>query len=218
MRVYHFVNRKFGIQDLQRRRLKVARIADLNDPFEMIGPMSRDREIRATFEMIKAVFSAYIGVTCFSKSWSNPVHWSHYADGHHGLCLGFDVPDTLLRRVTYHKNRISIDLSALKSGLPSAMRELEKLLTAKYAHWQYEDEVRSFVSFSQCRSERGRHFLPFSNAMDLKEVIVGHRCALTRAELDENLGDLVSRTVVAKARLAFQSFRVVRQLNAEVWQ
>ena len=98
------------------------------------------------------------------------------------------------------------------------MRELEKLLTAKYAHWQYEDEVRSFVSFSQCRSERGRHFLPFSNAMDLKEVIVGHRCALTRAELDENLGDLVSRTVVAKARLAFQSFRVVRQLNAEVWQ
>lgn len=37
MRVYHFVNAEFGLDDIRRRRLKIATLNDLNDPFELFG-------------------------------------------------------------------------------------------------------------------------------------------------------------------------------------
>ena len=37
MRVYKFLNAKYGLEALKNRRLKIARISDLNDPFELLG-------------------------------------------------------------------------------------------------------------------------------------------------------------------------------------
>lgn len=37
MRVYHFLDRKYGLDDIRRRRLKIATLDDLNDPFEMLA-------------------------------------------------------------------------------------------------------------------------------------------------------------------------------------
>jgi hypothetical protein len=36
MRVYHFINEEYGLDDLRRRRLKIATILELNDPFETL--------------------------------------------------------------------------------------------------------------------------------------------------------------------------------------
>lgn len=36
LRVYHFVGPDHGLDDIRRRRLKIATIADLNDPFELL--------------------------------------------------------------------------------------------------------------------------------------------------------------------------------------
>ena len=37
MHVYHFLCAKFGLEALRKRRLRVSRIMDLNDPFEFLG-------------------------------------------------------------------------------------------------------------------------------------------------------------------------------------
>lgn len=37
MRLYHFTSQKFGLLALKDRRLKIARINELNDPFEFLG-------------------------------------------------------------------------------------------------------------------------------------------------------------------------------------
>jgi hypothetical protein len=36
MRVYHFTKAVHGLEAIRRRRLKIARISELNDPFEFL--------------------------------------------------------------------------------------------------------------------------------------------------------------------------------------
>ena len=87
MRVYHFINAKFGLQAIRRRRLKIARISELNDPFEFLQVASKNPKTRARYQYVKRALSEYMGLLCFSENWRNPVQWSHYAESHRGICL-----------------------------------------------------------------------------------------------------------------------------------
>ena len=85
MLVYHFVNAHYGIEDIHKRRLKISRFMDLNDPFEFLGADLSDREFRRALKNTKVKLSESKGLLCFSESWRNPVLWGHYADKHKGL-------------------------------------------------------------------------------------------------------------------------------------
>ena len=43
------------------------------------------------FDGYKAEVARRWGVLCFSEDKSDVLQWSHYADRHQGMCLGFDV-------------------------------------------------------------------------------------------------------------------------------
>ena len=58
VRVYHFANREYGLDDIRQRRLKIATINDLNDPFELLGPSALDKEARRQFQELKRKFAA----------------------------------------------------------------------------------------------------------------------------------------------------------------
>ena len=75
---------------------------------------------------------------CFSKKWSNPVQWSHYADKHRGLCLCFEVADELTMKVSYKPKRLIADAERLLA--PGGIDEvfMQEILTTKFAHWKYE--------------------------------------------------------------------------------
>jgi hypothetical protein len=105
MRVFHFIDEEFGLEDLRRRRLKIATLNELNDPFELFSINLSDEAIRKAFKETKDELSVNHGLFCFSRDWHNPVQWSHYAAKHRGLCLGFDVPDEHLGRVNYSRKR-----------------------------------------------------------------------------------------------------------------
>ena len=109
MRFYHFTNAENGLDDLEQKHLKIARIKDLNDPFEVMGVDLSNPENRRVLEELKAHYNEEIGLLCFSKNWDNPVQWAHYADKHKGLCLGFDVADDFLAEVTYEDERLPAD-------------------------------------------------------------------------------------------------------------
>ncbi len=38
------------------------------------------------------------------------MQWAHYADNHHGMCLGFDVNDDVLAKIRYSAERVPYDL------------------------------------------------------------------------------------------------------------
>lgn len=217
MRVYHFLNRHWGLDDLARRRLKISRLKDLNDPFELLGYSSRDPSIRAAFNRTKDQMAATTGLLCFSRSWRNPVQWGHYADKHRGLCLGFDVPDVLLTAVSYRRHRLQPDLVAIEGDPAGAERHMRQIIATKFTHWRYENEVRCFVGLDPEDCENGLYFMPFSEQLALREVIVGHCADISRAELAAALGDSCEAVIQRKARLAFRSFRIVEQRRASLW-
>jgi hypothetical protein len=217
MRVYHFVNERFGLEDLKKRRLKIATIEDLNDPFEMLGFSNHNPELRKGWEYSKKDADSRFGLLCFSRSWRNPVQWSHYADGHKGLCLGFDVPKRLLVEVTYSDQRWKPDLAAFREGGRSAQKELTRIFSTKFSHWRYENEVRCIIPLRVIPREGGFYFERFSHRLSLREVIVGHRSTVSRKQALSALRGLKDDVSLIKARLAFRSFSVVRQRDEALW-
>lgn len=208
MRLFHFLNEEYGLKDIRERRIKIARIAQLNDPFEFLGVELSDREHRISLSRTKARLSEKHGLLCFAKNWHNPVLWSHYAGNHRGLCLGFDIPDNLPRQVSYVNSRFN---------WPSVIDEsfMVQLLFTKFSHWSYEDEYRIYTNLED--SDGGLYYADFGDMLSVKQVIVGAASNVTRAQLADALGNLSKSVEVFKARAAYKSFRVVRNQNARLW-
>jgi len=64
----------------------------------------------------------------------------------------------------------------------------------------------------------GLYFLSFAPALELVEVVVGHRCELTRADLDAALGKRAKSIVKFKARPAFKTFEVIENDKKAAWR
>jgi hypothetical protein len=135
--------------------------------------------------------------------------WSHYADKHRGVCLGFDVNDEKLEHVSYLNARFPKPHNRMSQTF------MQKLLYTKFAHWSYEDEYRLYVSLND--QENGLYFVPFSEELSLRQVIVGAESAVTRAQVSSALGPTASDVEQFKARPAFKSFRIVRQNDEGLW-
>lgn len=217
MRVYHFVNQKYGVDDLRGRRLKIATLNELNDPFELFGINLSDNALRSAFRKMKDSLAKNRGLLCFSRDWHNPVQWSHYAERHRGLCLGFEVPDERLGIVSYSRKRLLVETGHLLSAQQIDPQTAIKFLFTKYAHWKYENEVRVLVKLEETDPETGLYFEDFSDDLKLVQVIVGAESTLTRLDISKALGDFAPRVEAFKARLAFKSFKVVRQRTERLW-
>ena len=216
MRVYKFLNAKWGLEALEARRLKIARISDLNDPFEMLGTNLSNQELRNAFVEMKFALNKNRGLLCFSKSWRNPLLWSHYSDRHRGLCLGFDVPDKLLMNVTYTRKRTTSE-KLLSNDQSVKEREMKRLLRTKFSHWRYENEVRRVVSLEDKDTHSGNYFFDFSNELKIRQVLVGAEASISRRKVEKALGDKSGQVERFKTRAAFGTFRVVQNQNHSLW-
>jgi len=209
LRAYHFTSSQHGVNALALSRLKVARFSDANDPFELLALNCHGREVRRRASMAKDAFNEVMGLLCFTKDWSSPLIWSHYADRHRGVCLGFDVRRTILATVEYEDDRLREDLpddpdpAALDPDLQA------RLARTKSHHWKYEQEVRVFLELDRALNEHGLYFRPFDNDLRLAEVILGQQCALPVSAMRALVADHApAGAQVLKARLAFRSFNV----------
>lgn len=216
MLAYHFVNREYGLDDLRKQHLKIATLNDLNDPFELFCLDFSNPELRHAFRRTKEELAASKGLLCFSKDWGNPVQWSHYADKHQGICLGFEVPDNMLLNVEYVSRRLVAEAEAIIENGHANVALMKRFLSTKYSHWRYEKEVRCFLELDAPESS-GLYFAEFSPALQLRTVIVGAASTITRAELTDALGDLAHDTTRMKGRLSFRTFRIVRQREESLW-
>jgi hypothetical protein len=88
------------------------------------------------------------GCTCFSEVNDNILLWSHYADGHKGICLEFDTSFPLftkVKEVKYSQNFPSMDpIKMLFGSVEEMSEEWEKPICTKYECWNYEKEWRVF--------------------------------------------------------------------------
>jgi|SRR5665213_878107 len=221
MRLYHFMRAKYALQAIRRQRLKIARINELNDPFEFLQVASSDSRTRARYQYVKRSLSEYMGLLCFSESWHNPVQWSHYAESHRGICLGFEVgSDVEVSRVRYVANRIQPNLKAMRKDGPAAFRHMMDLLTLKFEHWHYEQEHRLFVELEDKDAKTGLCFFDFAGKpeFNLSEIILGAYSEVAPEQIAKALGRRAGTVKTHKARLAFRTFEVVQQRNQDLWR
>jgi hypothetical protein len=214
MRVYHLSDANHALNNVALRRLKISRIDDLNDPFELMGADLRDKEQRHAFRKSREEIHSGKGLICFSRSWGNPMIWSHYADKHRGICLGFDVNDSVLRSVDYIEKPLKIEFQETAKGLRLKQSFVTSLLYSKFSSWKYEEEERSYVRLDPKTKEGGLYFLPFSQQMCLREVILGPRCELPLKQVRALVEGFESPVHVTKSRLAFTKFKVVENRAA----
>jgi len=213
MRLYYFTTRTHGLLALKNRRLKISRINELNDPFEFMAWNTRDAGLRARLREWKNQRNEEYGIVCFSSKWRSPVLWSHYADKHAGIAIGFEVPDgDVYNRVRYRRTRLPVPRRELVGS------DVDEVLLTKFSAWRYESEYRCLCRLHDSLAEGDLFFEQFSYALELAQVIVGERCQISRAELSIALGQEYSHVERFKVRSAFGSFSVVRNRDQKLWK
>lgn len=201
IRLYHLINAEFGLEGLRKRRLKISRLHELNDPFECLGFDLSNHKTRQAMEATKSDLGKKRGVLCFSKTWQNPLLWSHYADRHRGLCLGFDVSREIFWPVAYVDDRP-------KMPTPPTSEAVQRLLFTKFSHWHYEQEYRAFPSIKT--AEDGLYFIYFSGKLRLREVTIGAVATVTTAEVLSAIGQHTKGVTIYKAKPADSAFSIER--------
>ncbi len=180
MRLYQYLETKWALDNIRRRRLKLSKVDDMNDPYEWRCVHSADKESQQALEKTASEDFEQLGALCFSRCWNSILMWSHYGEKHMGICLGFDVPDELTTSVEYVREvRVVGDLS--KAPTEERLKIVELLQWAKYDGWRYEAEVRVKGQRREVDEETGQYFVNFSKHPILKEVIAGARFKMSKA-------------------------------------
>lgn len=206
MRVYHFTKLEYGKKIIQDRRLKISLIDSLNDPYELRAIDLMDKERREMVLNTKNFLAKEVGVICFSKNWNIPIMWSHYADRHRGVCLGFDVEDSLLTKIDYRMNPYKPYSNRTASG--NATEIVKKMLKIKHKPWSYEEEYRLFSPIEH--RTRGVYYKEFDYHLNLREVYFGVECDdIAINEVKASIERQYSRVDSFRTRLDDSAFKIV---------
>ncbi|EKN4689576.1 DUF2971 domain-containing protein [Yersinia ruckeri] len=203
--VYHFTKIISAKKILTSKKLKISRYGELNDPFELLSGNIGNKEYRRNLKNLKNNGNNSYGIISFSKSWKSPVQWAHYADNHRGVCLAFDIEDSCLTDVTYHKKRLINDSNM----------DLKQGLAKKFDDWKYEKESRIIIDLNSklvTKDGCGNYFVSFDEKLIIKKLMFGTN--LTDDEIKEFYHQLKSDLdciELKKVRPAFQTFSMVNK-------
>jgi hypothetical protein len=213
MKLYHFLNSQYGLVAIRDQRYKVSTYQDLNDPFELFGPVMTDPEIRRTFEVAKNNIAKVMGLLCCSKSWNNSLLWGHYADRHKGMVLELEVPDEIVSHVEYvHRRPIitRVMMNGLGSDDPGHHDMMMSIiLHTKAVGWAYENEARVQIDITRLKKTGELYFAPFDKEIKLIGIILGPLCKLSMEEIESAL-PIGKELLVRRAQIAFDSFDVIQ--------
>lgn len=148
------------------------------------------------------------GILCVNTDPKNILMWSHYADQHRGLCIGyrFDYAKlrevALIRKVGYPE---SDDLEVLTANdLHDTDSSVEKLLLKKSRLWRYEGEWRFILKQTLSSSEPGREE-NLSQFGQVEEIIFGMRMRIDHRDVVAKVvGNTVSLKVAQPAYRRYQ--------------
>lgn len=149
-------NKKRIKEILEKEYLYLSTPENFNDPFD--PPIKRAKNYDEVKELL-----GNMRIGCISESWDNVLMWSHYADSHKGLCIGYDASDifkqdftkqnAILRKCIYtddaYLDSLSLeipiinnrDLEAFKNNIFNQPSFLDAY-SIKHKDWEYEKEWR----------------------------------------------------------------------------
>lgn len=213
MRVYHYLETKWALDDIRRRRLKLSKIDDMNDPYEWRCVRSSHPATQSALEKTASEVVETYGLECFSRTWKSILMWSHYGDKHRGICLGFDVPDEITRPVEYVPDVQTVGSLMVERrqdfDVEQGVKMIDRLCGAKYAGWFYEEEIRVHGERKEIDEETGHYFVDFGERLRLKEVIAGARFPFSRKPIEDALKGYAEEVGVVKATASATNFEII---------
>ena len=141
-RVYHYRPDKQprDVNTLIANQLWSSSIDSLNDPFEFAAIRALDDYPNKQIEFKHA------GVTCFCRSLTNPLLWSHYAAAHTGFSIGYDAAHPFFGGDKGLNKRFLLDVRYEDVAPTLDQFTLDEFVMAavltKPTCWAYEQEVR----------------------------------------------------------------------------
>jgi Protein of unknown function (DUF2971) len=222
MQLFYFTSAKYGLENVAKRRIKISRFSQLNDPFELLANGMSDNDLRKAFRELRDDLNSDNGLICFSERWSNPVMWSHYGEKHRGICLGFKVKPEFPTKVTYRQSRLRYTKDDFAPNNPANKKAMLDCLTTKFSHWRYEREWRVFQGLDHTsRDSNGNYFCNLDETIKLTHIIDGAESAVSKSEIECSItqGEHDGNEIDCfKARTAFKTFSVVRNRNTALWR
>ena len=140
-----------------------------------------------------------LGIVCLTPVANSILMWSHYADRHHGICLGFGTGDSGIfgtaQKVIYSEDYPTFNY------ITQRIEDVSDIILRKAAEWSYECEFRLV-------GKRGVLFLQFKPEI-LEAVVIG--CSMSRSDKSELRAILKTRAapiLLIEARRAANRFHI----------
>ena len=227
--IYKYCSYEVGLNDIiLKQSLKFSNPSEYNDPFDCHESLIKLDLMNLNFEtfieeqypnlsrnikrgLVRDFNSKYLykclleerkrfKITCFSLSYNNILMWSHYADKHRGICVGFQFHPIyhdkfILTPVSY------IDKIPLIDGKVDAYKMIRYWLSIKSNCWVYEKEVRAITKSKNNNSFEYIHY----EKDDIKEIIFG--CKVSQKEIAQTQKILKSNGFNLK-KIAFKRMEI----------
>lgn len=153
---------------------------DMGDTEDLI-----EKELQIFYdELIKQI---KFNVSCFSENPDSILMWSHYANQHHGFCIGYDtskIPQMIKKEfypVFYHKTFFPL----IKNGEDINEYKFNSLI--KYKDWKYENEWRLISNEKSIPLKPSKIYLGVRCNHDIdffKEIAREKNCKLYKMKID----------------------------------
>jgi hypothetical protein len=192
IRVYKFLEKQFALKTLYERRFKIAKVEELNDPFDLVPFDMSNPSVRQAMTGTRTILGKKLGLICFSAKYTDPVIWAHYSNKHTGMCLGFDIPESdepmgrRIKPVQYIETSLNFPLNFKQMHEDDQNPVIWDMLYKKFKHWAYEEELRLWAYVNE--EEDGIYYANFEDGVtQLVEVIVGANCTTPRKAIERAL-------------------------------
>jgi uncharacterized protein YktA (UPF0223 family) len=231
--LYKYMSFEVSKKVLINNQLRVTPANQFNDPFDMLpgelvgekpiitkdGITSRDYDVGEEFYFeIRDNYSELFGVTCFSKFRENILMWSHYADSHKGIVIGFDSKKLWNNledyfKVIYQRKRVltPYDIAVGKANYEKQYKHYKKLIRSKFEEWNYEKEYRLINKFENCKYD-GINDLYFFNFKDstINEIILGAEMDITAKNNIRNIiKDKKLKVDIKEAKIDTKEYKLI---------
>ncbi|MFA5136009.1 MAG: DUF2971 domain-containing protein [Patescibacteria group bacterium] len=205
---YHFLSSQNAIHDLERKMIRVSTIDSLNDPFELLPYLRhmRNKEYGRYMDIRNRVSKIY-GLLCFSTKTTEPLLWSHYANKHKGVALGFELLNSDVFEVDYDPNPIRRQIVLTQDLFRNKSMFLD-LAKIKYEKWKYEQESRMIVKLDECVNIDGHYFMEFNNRLIVRQIKLGAFYDNSDRYIAKLASDFSAEIIVC--RLERQGYRIIK--------
>jgi hypothetical protein len=241
MILYRYLPEHAALATIESGTVRLGRFTNFNDPFEILpvktalvggpGIVSNSNS-----DWFREALDKNKGILSFSHADTieNPLLWSHYADHHRGIALGFEVvrgdkgefglelnlPEREPRGIAVKPVEYGTAADNSRVRIPEidhleTVADIDKVIEnytpplsfRKGMDWAYEQEWRAVVPLLYADAKGGMNLLTFQKTR-LRKIVLGCRCPVTPDYISRLLKDPTGNTAIERAVPHEHEFRL----------